>query len=282
MRITNSKIKHLIRLALSEDIGEEDLTSDAVVGNRLVGRAIIVAKQEGILAGLPVAETVFQMVNPRVAFKTLRQDGRKIKKGEKIASVRGNVKSILAAERTALNFLQRLSGIATLTAEYVENIKGTRAKILDTRKTPPALRILEKYAVKAGGGENHRMGLFDMILIKENHIKAAGGISEAVKKARSKYRRQKIEVEVRDLNELRQAVESEPDWIMLDNMKIGRMKKAVGMIRSTNPAVKIEASGSVSLRNVRKIALTGVDFISVGALTHSAAALDMSLILIEP
>lgn len=282
MRITDSKIKHLIHLALSEDVGKRDLTSEAVIENRLSGKAIIVAKQEGIIAGLPVAKMVFQMVNPRIIFNQLKQDGERIKKGEKVASIQGKVKTILAAERTALNFLQRLSGIATLTTKYVEKIKGTRTRILDTRKTTPGLRVLEKYAVKAGGGENHRMGLFDMILIKENHIKAAGGISDAIKRARSKYPRQKIEVEVRSLSELREAIESKPDWIMLDNMKIQQMKKAVKMIRSTGPNIKIEASGGINLRNVRKIALTGVDFISVGALTHSAPALDLSLILIEP
>ncbi|MGB2990086.1 MAG: carboxylating nicotinate-nucleotide diphosphorylase, partial [Candidatus Zixiibacteriota bacterium] len=196
--------------------------------------------------------------------------------------VRGKIQGILSAERTAVNFLQRLSGIATLTAKYVEEVKGTKTKILDTRKTTPGLRVLEKYAVKAGGGKNHRMGLFDMILIKENHIKAAGGISKAIKRARSKCRKKKIEVEVRNLSEVREAIESKSDWIMLDNMRIDRMRKAVRMIRSASRAIKIEASGSVNLKNVRKIALTGVDFISVGALTHSAPALDMSLMLIKP
>lgn len=287
-RVMDSKIKHLIHLALSEDIGKGDLTSEAVVENKLSGKAIIVAKQEGVLAGLQVAKMVFQMVNPAVVFNMLKQEGERIGKGEKIALVQGKVKSIFAAERTGLNFLQRLSGIATLTAKYAEKIGGTKSKILDTRKTTPGLRVLEKYAVKAGGGENHRMGLFDMILIKENHIRAAGGISLAIKKARSKYRRQKIEVEVKSLSELMEAIESEsagsmgPDWIMLDNMKIQQMKKAVRMIRSTNLNIKIEASGGINLRNVRKIALTGVDFISVGALTHSAPALDLSLVLIEP
>jgi len=282
MRIRDSNIKHLIHLALLEDIGKGDLTSEAVVEDKLSGKAIIVAKQEGILAGLPVAKMVFQMVNPAIVFNTLKQDGERIKKKEKVALVQGKVKSILSAERTALNFLQRLSGIATLTAKYVEKIKGTKAKILDTRKTTPGLRVLEKYAVKMGGGENHRMGLFDMILIKGNHIRAAGGISDAMKRAKSKYPRQKIEVEVRNLNELREAIESKPDWIMLDNMKIQQIKKASRMIRSTSLNIKIEASGGINLRNVRRIAQAGVDFISVGALTHSTPALDLSLILIEP
>jgi nicotinate-nucleotide pyrophosphorylase (carboxylating) len=281
-QIMDSKVKHLIRLALSEDIGKGDLTSEALVGNDLSGKAVIVSKQEGILAGLEAAKLVFQVVDPKIIFRSLKQDGESIKKGDKIALILGRVKSILSAERTALNFLQRLSGIATLTAKYVEQIKGTKAKILDTRKTTPGLRILEKYAVKAGGGENHRMGLFDMILIKENHVKAAGGVSNAIKKARSKYRKKRIEVEVRNLNEVREAIQSVPDWIMLDNMKIQEIKKAVRVIRSAGPEIKIEASGGINLRNVHRIALAGVDFISVGALTHSAPALDLSLILLEP
>lgn len=282
MQKIDSKIRHLIQLALSEDIGKRDLTSEAVVGNRLSGKAIILAKQQGILAGSIVAKTVFQMVNPKIVFKLLKKDGQRIKKGEKVALIQGKVQSILSAERTALNFLQRLSGIATLTARYVEEIKGTKTKILDTRKTTPGLRILEKYAVKAGGGENHRMGLFDMILIKENHIRAGEGIKDAIRRARSKHPEQNIEVEVRNLSQLKEAVELKSDWIMLDNMRIQQMKKAVRMIRSGNPNVRIEASGGINLRNVRAIALTGVDFISVGALTHSAPALDLSLILVKP
>ena len=282
MRITDPDIKHLIHLALSEDISSGDVTSEALLGNEPSGKAVIVAKQEGVLAGLPVARMVFRTVNPRVVFRMLKQDGERIKKGQKVALIQGKTKGILSTERTALNFLQKLSGIATLTAKYVEEIKGTRTKILDTRKTTPGLRVLEKYAVKTGGGENHRMGLFDMILIKENHIKAGGGISEAIMRARWKRTREKIEVEVRNLAEVREAIESKPDWIMLDNMRIDQMRKAVRMIRRASRVIKIEASGSINLRNVRKIALTGVDFISVGALTHSAPALDMSLMLIKP
>jgi nicotinate-nucleotide pyrophosphorylase (carboxylating) len=225
---------------------------------------------------------VFRAVNSRVVFKMIKRDGERIRKGEKVALVRGKIQGILSAERTAVNFLQRLSGIATLTAKYVEEIKDTRAQILDTRKTTPGLRVLEKYAVRTGGGRNHRMGLFDMVLIKENHIKAAGGLSRAIMRARSKRRKEKIEVEVRNLAEAKEAVEAGPDWIMLDNMRIDQMRKAVRTIRSVSRAVKIEASGSANLRNVRKIASTGVDFISVGALTHSAPTLDLSLILTEP
>jgi nicotinate-nucleotide pyrophosphorylase (carboxylating) len=282
MLMLDSQIKHLVRLALSEDIGKKDLTSDAVISRGLTGKAVIEAKEQGVLAGLPVAQMVFKTVDPQLAFIMLRRDGQRTKKGEKVVLIEGEVKSILSAERTALNFLQRLSGIATLTSQYVERLKGTKAKVLDTRKTTPGLRILEKYAVKTGGGHNHRMGLFDMILIKENHIKAAGSVSEAIKLAKIKCKGQKLEVEVRNLTELKGALKSEPDWIMLDNMDIQKMKKAVSMIRSFNPAIKIEASGGVDLKNARRIASTGVDFISVGALTHSAPALDLSLKLIEP
>jgi nicotinate-nucleotide pyrophosphorylase (carboxylating) len=277
----DSKIMQLIDLALAEDVGKGDLTSEALLESRLSGKAAIIAKQQGVLAGLLVAEMVFKKTDPAAVFHMLKQDGEKIKKGERIALIQGRIRGILAAERTALNFLQRLSGIATLTAEYVEKIKGTNARILDTRKTTPGLRTLEKDAVKAGGGENHRMGLFDMFLIKENHIQAAGGIREAIKRAKSKRWGKKIEVEVRNLKELNEAIKAKPDWIMLDNMRIEQIRKAVRMIRSASPVVKIEASGSVSLKNVRRIALTRVDYISVGALTHSAPALDLSLILID-
>jgi nicotinate-nucleotide pyrophosphorylase (carboxylating) len=279
MQIVDAKTKQLIRLALAEDIGGKDITTEALVGKSLSGKAVIVAKQDGVPAGLSVAKEVFRAVNRRISFVMLKRDGQRVKRGKRIAVIQGKVRDILAAERTALNFLQRLSGIATLTAQYVSRVKGTKAKILDTRKTTPGLRMLEKQAVKAGGGRNHRMGLFDMFLIKENHIKAAGGITEAVRKAKSKRRKEKIEVEVRNLRELEEAIEARPDWIMLDNMSIERTKKAVKMIRSAGPRIKIEASGNVNLNNVRKIALTGVDYISVGALTHSAKAMDLSLIL---
>jgi nicotinate-nucleotide pyrophosphorylase (carboxylating) len=282
MQRVDAKIKQLIRLALAEDIGRRDITSEALVGKNLSGRAVIVTKQDGVLAGLPVAKEVFQAVNRRISFRMLKRHGQKVKKGQRIALIQGKVRDILAAERTALNFLQRLSGIATLTVQYVSRVKGTKVKILDTRKTTPGLRMLEKQAVKAGGGQNHRMGLFDMFLIKENHIKAAGGIAEAVRRAKSKQQREKIEVEVRSLREIEEAIKAKPDWIMLDNMSIEQIKKAVKMIRSAGARIKIEASGSVNLNNVRKIALTGVDFISVGALTHSAPAMDLSLILMEP
>ena len=277
----DSHINILVKLALSEDIGGGDITSKALIEYDMIGKAVIIAKQDGIIAGLDVAQMVFKMVDNKTLFQLSKKDGERVKTGDKIASIQGKLASLLLAERTALNFLQRLSGIATLTSEYADKVKRTRAKILDTRKTTPGLRVLEKYAVKIGGGTNHRMGLYDMILIKENHVKAAGGIGEAIRKARSRIKKTKIEVEVSNLREVIEAVASSPDWIMLDNMNPAEMKKAVSVIRSENPGIKIEASGGVSLKNVWKIALTGVDFISVGALTHSAPALDLSLILVE-
>jgi nicotinate-nucleotide pyrophosphorylase (carboxylating) len=276
----DSHISNLIDLALSEDIGGGDITSQTLIPSSLTGKAIIVAKQEGIIAGLEIAKKVFQTVDSRIVFKYLKKDGERIKEKDKIALIQGKVRSILSAERTALNFLQRLSGIASLTAKYMERLKGTKVMLLDTRKTTPGMRILEKYAVKMGGGVNHRMGLYDMVLIKENHIKAAGGISKAVKKVKSKCRNRKIEIEVRDFKEIVEAALTATDWIMLDNMDIREMKEAVSLIRSANQKIKIEASGRATLKNVRDIALTGVDFISVGALTHSAPALDLSLILL--
>jgi nicotinate-nucleotide pyrophosphorylase (carboxylating) len=277
----DDKIRHLIELSLSEDIGEEDLTSEATIDKNLQATGMIVAKDEGVIAGLEIAKMVFCQLDPNLGFETSFKDGDKVVRGEEVVTLTGRVKSILTGERIALNFLQRLSGIASLTSRYVEKIKDTGVKILDTRKTTPGLRALEKYAVKMGGGENHRMGLFDMILIKENHTKAVGSISGAVKKARARYSDKKIEVETKNLEEVKEAVSSGVDWIMLDNMAVFEMKRAVKIIRSSNGEIKIEASGRIDLNNVREIALTGVNYISVGALTHSAPAFDFSLLLVE-
>jgi nicotinate-nucleotide pyrophosphorylase (carboxylating) len=276
----DDKIRHLIELALSEDIGKGDLTSEATIEEDLKAKGIIVAKKEGVIAGLEIAKMVFHQLDPHLVFESSFKDGNKVNKGEEVATLKGQVKSILSVERTALNFLQRLSGIATLTSKYLEKIKDTQVKILDTRKTTPGLRALEKYAVKMGGGENHRMGLFDMILIKDNHIKAVGNISKAIQRAKNKCPHEKIEVETKNLEEVKEATSSGADWIMLDNMSIEEMKKAVKMIRSSQKEIKIEASGRIDLNNVREVALTGVDFISVGTLTHSAPALDFSLLLV--
>ncbi|MFQ6031683.1 MAG: carboxylating nicotinate-nucleotide diphosphorylase [Candidatus Zixiibacteriota bacterium] len=266
----DDNIRHLIELSLSEDIGKGDLTSDATIDKDLLAKGLIVSKEDGVIAGLQLAKEVFCQLDSNLIFQSSFEDGNKVMRGEEIATLKGRVKSILSGERTALNFLQRLSGIATLTSKYVEKIMDTGVKVLDTRKTTPGLRVLEKYAVKMGGGENHRKGLYDMILIKENHIKSAGDISQAIQKAKTKYPNEMIEVEAKDVDEVKEAVRWEVDWIML-----------VKVIRSSNKNIKIEASGRVDLNNVREIALTGVDFVSVGALTHSAPALDLSLLLVE-
>jgi nicotinate-nucleotide pyrophosphorylase (carboxylating) len=277
----DDKIRRFIGWSLSEDIGKGDLTSEAIIEQDLLAKGIIVAKEEGVIAGLEIAKMVFHQLDPNLVFESSFKDGNRVLRGEEVATLKGRVRSILSGERTALNFLQRLSGIATLTSRYVEKIKDTEVKILDTRKTTPGLRALEKYAVKMGGGENHRMGLFDMILIKENHVKAVGNIPKAIQKARAKYPNERIEVETKNLDEVAEAVKSGADWIMLDNMSIKEMKKAVKVVRTSPRKIKIEASGRINLNNVREAALAGVDFISVGALTHSAPALDFSLLLIE-
>lgn len=277
----DDKIKHLIEWSLSEDIGKGDLTSEALIEQDLLAQGIIVAKEEGVIAGLEVAKRVFHQLDPNLVFESSFKDGNRVMRGEEVTTLKGRVKSMLSGERTALNFLQRLSGIATLTSKYVEKIKDTEVKILDTRKTTPGLRALEKYAVKMGGGENHRMGLFDMILIKDNHIKAVGSISKAIQKAKAKYPSERIEVETKNLDEVAEAVNSGADWIMLDNMSVEEMEKAVKVIHTSPRKIKIEASGRIDLNNIREVALTGVNFISVGALTHSAPALDFSLLLVE-
>ena len=220
----------------------------------------------------------FQLLNSELKFKAHKKDGDIVKKGTVIAAINGNTRSLLMAERTALNILQRLSGIATLTCRFVEKVKGLPVKIIDTRKTMPGLRTFEKYAVRAGGGKNHRFGLFDGILIKDNHINAAGGIEKAVMMAKLKAQHMlKIEVEAKNIREVRSALSAGAEIIMLDNMSIEDVMKSVKLIRSQNPKVIIEASGNINLENVRVIAETGVDLISVGALTHSATAVDISM-----
>jgi nicotinate-nucleotide pyrophosphorylase (carboxylating) len=232
-------------------------------------------KSSGVIAGLPIAKAVYELVDPTMTVRTSVKDGSLVDKGHIIAVVQGVGRSLLASERTALNFLGRMSGIATLTRRFVDSVKGTKAIILDTRKTAPGSRLLDKYAVRMGGGQNHRTGLFDMILIKDNHITAAGGISPAVQRARQLYEKQySIEVEVKNLTELNEALSLKVDRIMLDNMDLETMRNAVQL---TDGRIPLEASGNVSLMNVRQIAETGVDFISSGALTHSAPSLDISM-----
>jgi len=265
----------LIKAAIAEDVGRGDITTRAIVGPDEAGRGVFLAKEDFVVAGFFMAMNVFKYLDEKIIFKTYFDDGDRVKKGETLAEVRGRLATILTGERVALNFLQRMSGIATRTDMFVRKIKSTDAKILDTRKTTPCLRGLEKYAVKAGGGLNHRFGLFDAVLIKDNHIKAAGGVKEAVEKVKRAYRgKSTIEVEVTSLKEAREAIEAGADIIMLDNMGPALMKKAVGLI---DHRAFVEASGGVTIDNVLQIAKTGVDFISVGGLTHSARAVDISL-----
>jgi len=264
----------LIELAIAEDIGPGDATSEAVLPVGLELYARIVAKSAGVVAGLPVAGAVFSRVDPALRFTIHVRDGARVGPGDLVAEVTGPGRGMLAAERTALNFLQRLSGIATLTCVFVDAVAGSGATILDTRKTHPGYRVLEKYAVRMGGGQNHRMSLHDMMMVKDNHIDAAGSIAAAVERARAGYPDLPIEVEVRNLDELRESLALNLDRIMLDNMSLDEMRKAVQL---TAGRVELEASGNVNLETVAVIAATGVDYISVGALTHSAPALDLSM-----
>jgi nicotinate-nucleotide pyrophosphorylase (carboxylating) len=267
---------HLIDLAVAEDIGPGDATSEAILPPGTCLRARIVAKAAGVVAGLPVAEAVFARVDPALHFTALASDGDPVHPGHLVATVAGPGRSLLAAERIAINFLQHLSGIATLTRAFVEAARGTQATVLDTRKTHPGYRVLEKYAVRMGGGQNHRMGLHDMLLIKENHIEGAGSITEAVTRARAGFPHLPCEVEVKTLDELREALALDVDRIMLDNMDLEEMRAAVALTAGRTP---LEASGGVTLQEVSQVAATGVDYISVGALTHSAPALDLSMLV---
>ncbi len=270
-----SKVQSIVRRALQEDIGPGDVTSSWTLPDELRLRGKIVAKADGIVAGLDVARLVFSAVDDSDLFRSLVPDGSAISAGDYVAVVEGPAKSILSAERVALNFLQRMSGIATYTQRYVKAVGSSPAVILDTRKTAPGLRILDKMAVRLGGGENHRMGLYDMVLVKDNHIAAAGSITAAVQRVRAQNQAGlPIEVEVKSLAELQEALGLSVDRIMLDNMDTEQMRQAVVL---TGGRVALEASGNVSLDNVAAIAQTGVDYISVGALTHSVTALDISL-----
>ena len=268
----------LVKLALAEDVGRGDITTRAIVAKEQKAKAVVTAKEEGVIAGLAIAADVFRHVDPRVRFHAKVKDGAFVKKGKVIATVTGPARGIATGERVALNFLQHLSGIATATNRFVTKVKSKKGKvkILDTRKTTPGLRVLEKYAVRCGGGMNHRLGLHDAILIKDNHIKLAGGIQRAVQRARDEGKGgQAIEVETKIIDEVAEAIAAGADRVLLDNMKLTIMKQAVKLCKKAG--VKTEASGGVNLANVRAIAKTGVDFISVGALTHSAKALDINL-----
>jgi len=267
----------LIELALAEDVGPGDVTTQATIPEGATGEAVILAKAHGVLAGLPVAAEVFRRVDRGIRFEELAQDGEPVAPGDVVARLSGPLRGILTGERVALNFLSHLSGIATLTAEFVTAVAPYRAVILDTRKTTPGWRSLEKYAVRCGGGRNHRLGLYDMVLIKDNHIAACGSLGEAVRRVRAAGVKVPIEVEVKDLDELAEALSLEVDRILLDNMDLEELREAV---RLAGGKVPLEASGGVTLENVAQVAACGVDFISVGAITHSAPALDLSLEII--
>ncbi len=268
-------LNDLIERALKEDIGTGDITTCSTIPEDKVITGRFLAKEAGILCGMEVAKAVFRYVDPTIELSSTKSDGDKIEVGEVIATVSGNARSILTGERLSLNLMQHMSGIATRTNEAVQKVAGTRARIADTRKTTPGLRVLEKYAVKCGGGSNHRFNLADGVLIKDNHIVSAGGITQAVSMARSNIPHTlKIEVEVETFDQLKEALDAGADIIMLDNMTYDEMKQAVEIV---NGRALTEASGNMGEKDLKKVAETGVDLISIGALTHSVKALDISL-----
>jgi nicotinate-nucleotide pyrophosphorylase (carboxylating) len=278
LKLPASLVEREVSAALEEDLGEAgDITTDAIVPAAARGEAAIVARQAGVIAGLDLAEAAFRALDPEIRFMRTVQDGGKVAAGDTIATIAGKTRAILTGERTALNFLGRLSGIATLTAAYVKAVEGTGARIACTRKTTPGLRALEKYAVRAGGGVNHRFGLYDAVLLKDNHIAASGGLPQALERLRARsgtLQGIKIEVEVDTLDQLKQALDFPIDAVLLDNMDAETLRQAVKLAAGR---VTTEASGGVTLETVRTIASTGVDWISVGALTHSPRSLDSSL-----
>lgn len=282
MMINADQLTRQIRLWLEEDIGMGDVTTMTTVPLDSQSKGIIHVKESGIVAGMSVAEQVFRAVDPSLLFLAVQQDGTYVEKGAVLAEVTGSTRSILLGERLALNLLQRMSGIATRTRQYVDALEGTPVRLVDTRKTTPGHRMLEKYAVRVGGGYNHRFGLYDAVMIKDNHIKGAGGVKQAIIAARAQIpHTMKIEVEVERFDQLDEALEAGADIIMLDNMKPADMKKAVDIIKAQAPHIIIEASGNVTLETIKDIALSGVDVISVGRLTYSVQAIDISLDLNE-
>lgn len=278
-RINKDTILAIARLAINEDVGTGDHSSLAAVPPQAQKEAVLIAKESGVIAGIMMAEVIFQLVDPDLYLEVIKRDGEEVKPGDEILRVSGKAQSILTAERTVLNFMQRMSGIASYTREMVEIVAGTGAKILDTRKTTPGLRVLEKWAVSIGGGTNHRFGLFDMVMLKDNHIDYAGGIDKAINATRQYLQAQnlnlKIEVETRTLQEVKEVLANGgADIIMLDNMSTDTMKEAVKMI---DGKMQIEASGGITKENIKAVAECGVDFISIGALTHSVKSMDISL-----
>ena len=280
MKTTDQLIDDLLTLAFAEDIGDGDATTLSTIPAEAVGKQQLIVKEEGILAGVEIARKVFEKFDPSLKMTVFIEDGTHVRPGDIAFVVEGPVRSLLQTERTMLNIMQRMSGIATTTAKYQKQLEGTGARVLDTRKTTPGMRMLEKEAVKIGGGTNHRIGLFDMILIKDNHTDFAGGIPQAVAKAKewckANGRDLRIEQEVRDTDEIMQAIEAGVDRIMLDNFTPERTREAVKLIRKEAPGVEIESSGGITFDTLRQYGECGVDFISVGALTHSVRGLDMS------
>lgn len=281
MRTFEEAVADIIRRALEEDVGTGDVTTEGTVPEGQLATARIVAKEEGVLAGMKVAEAVFHELDHSLEMTMHHIDGDVLNPGDLVAVIRGRSRAILTGERTALNFLQRLSGVATMTARYAAELRDTGVRLLDTRKTTPGMRLLEKYAVSVGGGMNHRVGLWDMALIKENHIAAAAGIGPAVAGVRARHPGIRIEVEVTNLSELERALDAHADRVMLDNMSPDVMEQAIARARSHEHPAEIEISGNVTLEGLREIAALGPDFISVGCITHSAPALDLSLLFEE-
>lgn len=268
-------IDKIIALAIEEDIESGDITTNALVPEASMAVAEMTAKADGVISGIEIARKVFEQIDKNILWTPFVKEGDRVKKGDRIVRIEGSFRALLTAERTALNVLQRMSGIATAASLYVKELEGTGTNLLDTRKTAPGMRILDKMAVKAGGGTNHRMGLYDMALIKDNHIKVAGGIPNAVMQVRKSIKPGiSIEVEVTNLDETQQAIDSGADIIMLDNMNTAQMAQAVKLI---NGRAKTEASGNMTLSRLKEVASAGVNFISVGALTHSVTALDISM-----
>lgn len=279
MLLSQTEIRRAVRAALAEDLGSGDVTTLATVPAAATARGVMRARQPLVLAGLAFAATAFRELAPRSQIEWFARDGQRMRAGALLLRVTGPARALLGAERVALNFVQRLSGIATLTARFVKAVKGTRAQILDTRKTTPGWRRFEKYAVACGGGRNHRLGLYDLVLIKDNHLAALRGakpnpVAAAVVRAREKFPELKVEVEADTLQQVRQALDAGADIVLLDNMSPARLRRAVKLVAGR---ARTEASGGVNLGNARAIAETGVDFISVGALTHSAPAADIGL-----
>jgi len=274
----NILVDKIIEQALLEDIGTGDITTESIIPSNLKAKGIIKTSEEGIVAGLDIACLVFRKLDSDITFQEKIKDGTKVARGKVLADITGPARTILKGERVALNFLQRMSGIATITSKFCQEVKDFPIRIVDTRKTTPGLRILEKYAVCMGGGHNHRFGLYDAVLIKDNHLALAGGIKLAVNSVRKQISHTvKIEVEVENLSQLQEALEMKVDIIMLDNMNLDAMREAVKMVKGET---LIEASGGITLEKVRKIAQTGVDLISIGALTHSVKSLDISMEII--